>query len=165
MILRHDAVASKDASSLLTYATFTVSGDSVVPNFWTEYFEITPDIAVTKGHSFVTPSGRASKTPGRTGVWGITSKSIVTVNSIDLHLLNLIDRLKLPRSDLATLLLDHGAKIRVLCYWANYSGSPVPQISENLRRTFESSGGVVEIDQYPQVHIFRSPDGDEEIIV
>ena len=33
----------------LAHATFTISGDRVMPEFWTSYFGVTPEMAIVKG--------------------------------------------------------------------------------------------------------------------
>jgi hypothetical protein len=65
----------------LAHATLHVMGDSLVPAFWTDYFGVEPDIAITKGEYFVTPSDRTSGMPGRSGVWGVRSETFIATRS------------------------------------------------------------------------------------
>jgi hypothetical protein len=163
MTSHHDSVASDDALRSLAYATFTITGDRVLPDFWTAYFGIDPDIAVTKGAAFVTPSGRTSSTPGRTGVWGITSKSVVKQDRLDPHLRYLLTRLRFPRDDLGASLQQLDASMRFLCFWNNRTSAP--NISLEIEKLIAACGGTVEIDVYPQKHAFRSKDGDFDVLV
>lgn len=132
----------------LAHATFHVTGDSVVPAFWTEYFGVKPDTAITKGESFITPSGRVSRTPGRVGLWGFASKPFVHSNALAPHLRFLTERLDLARPDLRETLEREGAKARFWCYWFNESGDRVPDVPDDIRAMMEAIGGTIEIDEY-----------------
>ncbi len=96
----------------------------------------------------MTPSGRLSSVPGRTGVWGVRSKAAVRSDSLEPHLRYLIDRLNLPRDDLRQLLADKGAQMRFFCYWDNESGDRVPDVPDDIRTMMETMGGTAEIDEY-----------------
>lgn len=132
----------------LAHATFSIAGDSLDPEFWTAYFDVSPDTAVTKGQPFKTPSGRLSSAPGRTGVWSVKSKSMIRSDSLEPHLRYLAERLALPRSDLRGLLERTGARMRFFCYWYNETGDRVPDVPDNIRAMMEAMGGTVEIDEY-----------------
>jgi hypothetical protein len=49
-----------------------------------------------------------------------------------------------------------------LCFWYNYSGDRVPTIDPKTRETVESSGGNIEIDEYPQKYKILGADGKEK---
>jgi hypothetical protein len=85
-------------------------GDSVTPAFWTDYFGIEPDTAITKGEHFTTPSGRPSRAPGRVGLWGVGSKFFVRSDHLEPHLRYLIERLNLSRPGLRELMERKGVK-------------------------------------------------------
>ncbi|PLZ02571.1 hypothetical protein CY652_10710 [Burkholderia sp. WAC0059] len=132
----------------LAHATFHVMGDSVVPAFWTDYFDVKPDTAITKGEPFITPSGRISRTPGRVRLWGFGSKPFVHSDALEPHLRYLTDRLNLTRPGLRELLEREGVKARFWCYWDNATGDRVPDVPDDIRAMMEFLGGVVEIDEY-----------------
>jgi hypothetical protein len=132
----------------LAYASFTISGDDVVPTFWTGYFGVQPDMAVTKGQLFVTSSGKTSRVPGRTGVWGVRSSSAVASDQLEPHLRYLIGHLALPRADLRQRVEHADARMRFFCYWDNESGDRVPDIPDDVRIMMELLGGTIEIDEY-----------------
>ena len=132
----------------LAYASFSVAGDSLDPEFWSEYFGVPPDFAVVKGQRFTTPSGRLSSAPGRTGVWGMRSKAAVRSDSLEPHLRYLIERLNLPRAELRQLLAEKGARMRFFCYWDNESGDRVPDVPNDILAMMQAMGGTVEIDEY-----------------
>ncbi|QGZ58470.1 DUF4279 domain-containing protein [Paraburkholderia acidiphila] len=132
----------------LAYVSFSVAGDSLHPEFWTEYFGVAPDFSVTKGQRFKTPSGRLSSVPGRTGVWGIRSKIAVCSDLLEPHLRYLVRHLNLPRADLRQLLADKGAHMRFFCYWDNKAGDRAPDVPIDIRVMMEAMGGTVEIDEY-----------------
>ncbi len=135
-------------SHQLAYASLTISGDDVEPSFWTRYFGVEPDICAKKREPFTTPSGRTSSVPGRTGVWGLRSKSIVSSDQLAPHLRYLIERLALPRHDLRQLVERIDARMRFFCYWSNDSGDRVPDVPEDINAMMESLGGSIEIDEY-----------------
>jgi uncharacterized protein DUF4279 len=135
-------------SHQLAHASFTISGDDVDPEVWTHYFGVEPDTAIVKDAPFITPSGRTSRVPGRTGVWGIRSNPAVTSDLLEPHLRYLIERLRLPRTDLREAVERIGARMRFFCYWDNYSGERVPEVPEDIKSMMESIGGTVEIDEY-----------------
>ncbi|WP_321915387.1 MULTISPECIES: DUF4279 domain-containing protein [unclassified Paraburkholderia] len=132
----------------LAYVSFSVAGDSLHPEFWTAYFGVPPDFSVVKGQRFKTPSGRFSSVQGRTGVWGIRSKTAVRSDSLEPHFRYLIRHLNLPREDLRQLLADKDAHMRFFCYWDNESGDRVPDVPGDIRVMMETMGGTVEIDEY-----------------
>ncbi|RDU96774.1 DUF4279 domain-containing protein [Trinickia dinghuensis] len=156
---------SSNSEGPRAYATFLISGDSVFPDFWTKYFGVDPDAVITKGKPFVTPSGRISAAPGRTGVWGVSSRATIHDDGLDAHLRFLISLLGLPREDLSVALRTAGATMRFFCYWENYSGTRTPHISIDITEIVTTQGGVIEIDEYPQRHRFKGNDGEEEVWV
>ncbi|MCE4541986.1 MULTISPECIES: DUF4279 domain-containing protein [Caballeronia] len=132
----------------LAHATFHVMGDSVTPSFWTAYFGVEPDTAISKGQYFITPSGRPSRTPGRVGLWGVGSKLFVLSDQLEPHLRYLAERLNLSRPGLRDLLAREGVEVRFWCYWNNESGNREPDVPDDIRTMMESLGGTVEIDEY-----------------
>ncbi|MBJ9624007.1 MULTISPECIES: DUF4279 domain-containing protein [Burkholderia] len=136
------------SSHQLAYASFTISGDEVIPEFWTTYFGVVPDTAVTKGEPFTTPAGKISRVPGRTGVWGVRSKATVQSDRLEPHLRYLIERLALPRADLRERVERAGARMRFFCYWDNESGDRIPDVPDDIRTMMESLGGTIEVDEY-----------------
>ncbi|WP_261544351.1 DUF4279 domain-containing protein [Burkholderia multivorans] len=136
------------SSHQLAYASFTISGDDVIPEFWTSYFGVVPDTAVTKGEPFTTPAGKISRVPGRTGVWGVRSKAAVQSDRLEPHLRYLIERLALPRADLRERVERAGARMRFFCYWDNESGDRIPDVPDDVRAMMESLGGTIEVDEY-----------------
>ncbi len=137
-----------DTDHQLAHATFHVMGDSVVPTFWTDYFGVDPDTAIAKGESFITPSGRVSRTPGRVGLWAVASKPFIRSNELEPHLRFLTERLNLTRPDLRETLEREGVKARFWCYWLNETGDRVPDVPADIRAMMEAMGGTIEIDEY-----------------
>lgn len=130
------------------YVTFSVAGDTLNPEFWTAYFGVPSDFSVVKGQRFKTPSGRLSSVPGRTGVWGIRSKTAVRSDLLEPHLRYLVERLNFPHPDLRQLLLDKDVHMRFFCYWENEAGDRVPDVPDDVRTMMEEMGGTIEIDEY-----------------
>ena len=135
--MNHDALA---------YASLSISGDAVLPEFWTRYFSVEPDISITKDSPFSTPFGVSGKR--RTGVWSVSSKAAVQSDLLDQHLRYLIRHLGLPRQDLRDLVHQSGAKMRFFCYWLNDKEDRTPEIAEDIRELMSSLGGTIDIDGY-----------------
>ncbi|GEM_PF-753150 len=132
----------------LAAASFTITGDRVAPEWWTQYFGVPPDVAGTKGAPLKDWTGQGRPLARRTGVWGIDSEKAVRSDTLEPHLRYLVQRLALPRSDLKAHIESAGAKVRFFCYWVNESGDRVPDVPDDLRAMMEAMGGTVEIDEY-----------------
>ena len=132
----------------LAYVSFTIGGDSVSPEFWTAYFAVPPDIAITKGDPINDPTGQRRTLTRRTGVWGVRSEPGVKSDALEPHLRYLIARLHLPRADLPELLARSDASARFFCYWDNESGDRVPDVPDDIRELCESQGIAIDIDEY-----------------
>ncbi|WP_321956095.1 DUF4279 domain-containing protein [Paraburkholderia bannensis] len=132
----------------LAYVSFSVAGDTLNPEFWTEYFSVDPDFTVVKGQRFKTPSGRLSSAPGRTGVWIVRSNKAVRSDSLEPHFRYLVQHLKFPRANLREHLEKANVHMRFFCYWSNERGDRVPDVPDDIRAMMESMGGTVEIDEY-----------------
>ncbi|MDN7994749.1 DUF4279 domain-containing protein [Burkholderia orbicola] len=132
----------------LAHASFSISGDRVTPEFWTGYFRVAPDTAVTKGDRVNDPTGQGRVITRRTGVWAVRSEGAIESDQLEPHLRYLIQHLSLPRPDLRELIESAGARVRLRCYWDNETGDRVPYVPEDIRALMESLGGVVEIDEY-----------------
>nr|WP_321207533.1 DUF4279 domain-containing protein [Paraburkholderia domus] len=145
--MHHEQSSAPDADAG-AYASFLITGDTVSPEFWTGYFQVSPDLTIVKGRSFTLPSGKASKALGKTGLWGVSSELAVQSNLLAPHLRYLVNRLGLPRENLREVLQQAGAKVRFSCFWFNPSGDRVPDVPANIRAMMESLDGTIEIDEY-----------------
>ncbi|RQV26747.1 DUF4279 domain-containing protein [Burkholderia cenocepacia] len=132
----------------LAHASFSISGDRVVPKFWTDYFRVVPDTEVTKGERVNDPTGQGRVITRRTNVWAVRSDGAVHSDQLEPHLRYLIKHLSLPRPDLRGLIDGAGARVRLRCYWDNESGKRVPDVPDDIRALVESLGGEVEVDEY-----------------
>ena len=65
------------------------------------------------------------------------------------HLKHLIDKLKLPRTDLESFIGINELRFFVSCYWWNPDGNRIPIIDPKFERIIRQSGGEVFIDEYP----------------
>ncbi|HEY4310559.1 MAG TPA: DUF4279 domain-containing protein [Pirellulales bacterium] len=135
-------------SRQLAHASFTITGDAVLPEFWTKYFDVAPDMAIAKGDPIADPTGQGRILTRRTGVWGVDSKSAVRSDLLEPHLRYLIERLAFPRSDLRELVIRAQAKIRFFCYWDNEAGNRLPDVPDDIRTMMEKMGGTIEVDEY-----------------
>jgi Domain of unknown function (DUF4279) len=135
-------------SHQLAHASFTISGDHVLPEFWSRYFDVIPDVAITKGDPIADPTGQDRILARRTGVWSVRSSSAVRSDLLEPHLRYLVERLALPRPNLRELVEHAGAKMRFFCYWVNETSDRVPDVPDDIRAMMKSLGGVIEIDEY-----------------
>ncbi|WP_322044470.1 DUF4279 domain-containing protein [Paraburkholderia sp. J67] len=132
----------------LAAASFTITGDRVVPEWWTQYFGVQPDVSVTKGEPLEDRTGQGRSLVRRTGVWGIDSETAVHSDRLEPHLRYLIQRLALPRQDLKAHIESAGGKVRFFCYWVNEAGNRVPDVPDDIRTMMAVMGGTIEIDEY-----------------
>ncbi|MBB5469310.1 hypothetical protein HDG32_005457 [Paraburkholderia sp. CI2] len=132
----------------LAHATFSISGEYVVPGFWRKYFAVVPDVAIAKGDPVVDPTRQGRVVTRRTGVWSVRSKEVVRSDLLEPHLRYLVSHLNLSRDDFQRLLADKNAKVRFFCYWYNASGDRVSDVPTDIRIMMEAMGGTVEIDEY-----------------
>jgi hypothetical protein len=148
--MHHNQPSTIDANADAgAYASFLIAGDEVLPGFWTEYFQVSPDIMIIKGRPFILPSGKTSKAMGKQGLWGVSSEFAVQSDFLlDPHFRYLINRLGLPRDDLRQTLQEAGAKMRFSCFWFNPSGKRIPDVARDIREMTEAIGGTIDIDEY-----------------
>jgi hypothetical protein len=132
----------------LAHATLYLMGDDVAPEFWTAYFAVTPSSTRTKGQLYSYPSGELSTKPASSGIWAVESKFAIRSDSLTPHLRYLTSLLALPRADLQEQMRAQNAKLELWCYWLNESGDRIPDVPDDIRRTIETVGGTVEIDEY-----------------
>ncbi|SAL44549.1 hypothetical protein AWB65_03442 [Caballeronia humi] len=143
-----DLSASLPPDWPLAHATFILAGDDVSPEFWTNYFGVTPDRVMTKGETFLYPSGKRSERVAGRGFWAVKSEVKVRSDQLEPHLRFLMSHLGLPRGDLHDLVRGDGINMSVWCYWFNESGDRIPDIPDDIRELMESMGGTIEIDEY-----------------
>ncbi|WP_250471681.1 DUF4279 domain-containing protein [Caballeronia sp. GAFFF1] len=134
-------------SPRLAHASFIITGDGVVPDFWTSYFGVQPAIAVRKGDPIRRARGTVTA-QRRTGVWGVSSESAVASDQLSPHLRYLKSSLGLPRADLRALVEQAGAKMRFFCFWVNDSGDRIPDVPPDIQSMMDALGGTIEIDEY-----------------
>jgi Domain of unknown function (DUF4279) len=132
----------------LAHATFIISGESVLPDFWSGYFGVTPDRVRIKGERYRYPSGKLSVQPATSGHWAIQSEHAVRSDQLEPHLRYLKNLLLLPRPDFASQLRRQAARVSLWCYWLNERGDRTPDIPEDIKTMMESLGGTIEIDEY-----------------
>ncbi|MDH6148518.1 MULTISPECIES: DUF4279 domain-containing protein [Paraburkholderia] len=139
-----------DSSSTwpLAHATFYINGDAVSPDFWTDYFGVTPSRSRTKGEPYLYPSGKLSDHPAKRGSWAVESERAVQSNLLEPHLRYLIKTLALPRHGLRDLVCRDGVAMSIWCYWMNETGDRMPDVPDDIRAMMEAMGGTIEIDEY-----------------
>ncbi|GAB7525582.1 DUF4279 domain-containing protein [Paraburkholderia sp. 2C] len=130
------------------HASFTISGDQVLPNSWTDYFGVAPDLAISKGDPIPDPTGQGRNLTRRTGVWSVSSKDKIVGDELEPHLRYLIERLELPRDDFRKRVDRENASVRLFCYWYNDTGNRVPHIPDDIRNLCEIEGIEIDIDEH-----------------
>ncbi|MBB5407012.1 hypothetical protein HDG34_000935 [Paraburkholderia sp. HC6.4b] len=132
----------------LAHAAFTIYQDTEPPEFWTNYFGVSPSRAGAKGQPRLMPSGMMSSIPWRQGTWIVSSAEAIMSDDLTPHLRYLVGHLGLPRADLRELIERTCAQMRFFCYWDNESGDRAPDVPDDIRTMMEAMGGTVEIDEY-----------------
>ncbi|MFM0738488.1 DUF4279 domain-containing protein [Paraburkholderia xenovorans] len=130
------------------FASLLITGDTVLPEFWTEYFGVAPSMSIVKGRPFILPSGRTSQSLGITGLWRFSSERAVESDQLTPHFQYLVTRLALPRDGLRELVQEAGAQVRLSCFWFNPSGQRAPDVPDDIQQLMESLGGQIDIDEY-----------------
>jgi hypothetical protein len=133
----------------IAYATLTIGGDNVPSIYWNTYFGFAPTIFVEKGNFFVTPSGKPSRSLGRTNVWGYSTRDIIHDDFVAPHLKHLIEKFRLPRIALKSFIEANDLRFYVSCYWWNPERNRIPMIPPEHETIFRQSGGGIFIDEYP----------------
>ena len=143
-------MASNKNIHKLAFASINIYSDELNPVFWTHYFGFTPDMSFKKGESFVNHKGNLIVgNINRPGAWIYSAKPHVDSDYLDPYIMFLISKFGLPRSDLPDLLVRMNTNMRCFCFWDNYSGDRVAQISPYLQDILAKSGIALEIDEYP----------------
>lgn len=141
----------------LAYASFELTGDKLVPSFWTRFFRRSPTHKHVKGGVPCIRQDYRSLSPAvprlapyRTGEWSLTSRARIDSDDLDAHLGYLIERLRFPRIHLQHFMAEDGLTARVVCFWDNARGDRMPVIDPALRKVFADSGVPIAIDEYPR---------------
>lgn len=117
----------------LAYASFRVAGPyNLDPTVWTGYFGLVPTVCAY------------SK---RNSIWFIESRTIS--DDLEPHIIELIERVGLPRTDLPDKLLEMDADADMFCYWdAEHVGSRSVKVNDDLMNILKASGVSLDIDVY-----------------
>ncbi len=128
----------------LVCVTLCINSELTAPDFWTRYFGVEPDYSGRKGEPITTTLGRLASGDGRINSWVVASETAVESGSLDNHLAYIIERLKLPRSDLPNVLAENFSTLLCFFSWDNRIGEPRPDMSKILLEKFSQSGIVIE---------------------
>jgi len=130
----------------LAYISFSISGETLEPEFWTSYFNTTPKIGYKKGDKFTTSSNRTIVRP--TGVWSFSSEPFVKRDLLTPHFYYLIEKLNLTRHDLKVKLNEQNVRARFFCYWRNENGDRIPDIPGSVKILADNINCEIDIDEY-----------------
>ena len=149
----------------IAYASFCIYSSSINIEFWNNYFGLCPDLAYRKDEARLMRNGKIARVPSRIGAWLYSAKSHVDSDQLDPYIMFLITKFGLPRSDLPDLLARMNTNMRCFCFWDNYSGDRVAQVSPHLQDMLAKSGIALEIDEYPGTNNGHPwPDVADEVI-
>jgi hypothetical protein len=139
-----------ETETLSTFATLRFSGDRLEPERITAIIGTAPTLAYRKGESYRTgPAGQKAK--GRTGVWYLSTRRVVTSQKLADHLEYLV-RVISPSSEvdhvpaLRELIADAGLEADISCFWHGTAGATRPHIPAGIRKATERIGATIETD-------------------
>jgi hypothetical protein len=136
--------------TLSTFATLRFSGDRLEPESVTAIVGTAPTLSYRKGETYRTgPSGEKAK--GRTGVWYLSTRRIVTSRQLADHLdhiLNVISPSTGPDHvpALRDLMANDELEAEMSCFWHGTAGALAPDIPAGIRKAIEHLGATIELD-------------------
>jgi hypothetical protein len=136
--------------TLSTFATLRFSGDGLEPERITATIGTAPTLSYRKGETYRTgASGQKAK--GRTGVWYLSTRRIVTSQQLADHLdyiLNVISPNTGPDHvpALRDLMANDGIEAEISCFWHGTVGALPPDIPAGIRKAIERLGATIEFD-------------------
>lgn len=126
------------------YASASIYGDKLDPEFWSKYFGITPNISIKKGDEFRV---RDKLLRRRTGVWSRSTKGELCVNDALSHTNHMMRILGLPRDNLKNTLLEKEVEMRFFFYVNSYNKNDL-SLPDDIKNLLDSCGIEVEFDIY-----------------
>src|SRR5271154_4379326 len=136
--------------ALSTFATVRFSGDRLEPESVTAIVGTTPTLSYRKGETYRTgPSGQKAK--GRTGVWYLSTRRIVTSQQLADHLDHIVNVISPSTGPdhvpaLQDLMAKYGIEADISCFWYGEHGATAPLIPEEIRAAFARLGATIELD-------------------
>jgi len=142
------------------FATFRVVGDKLVPDEVTEILKTRPTAAYAKGETY--KGGKSDRTyVGKTGVWFLSTDTIVKSDSLDDHLKYLLRLFSSSRLEdwmafqvdessilvqFRQLLKQRSLQATVTCFWHGQAGAKVPKIAEAVAEYIRRLPATLECD-------------------
>jgi hypothetical protein len=135
-----------------TYVTFRLVGDKLDPDQITRIMRIFPTIAYAKGKKY--PAGkRTGELIGKTGVWCLSTDSIVASDTLQRHLAYILGVLIPDRQDAGPLLYlqdllsrDRTLRADLRCFWHGRAGARSPPIPKLVIQVMKSLPATIEPD-------------------
>jgi hypothetical protein len=146
---RPDADDDDPAYGRLCHATFQVVGEDLIPEDWSDYFDVDPTFSVRNGCRMF-PHNPDSTIMATIGVWNLSTRDHVASDDLDPHVRKLLSVLRLPRPDFQDKLEACGLKAYIRVYWRNDTGDRIPSLSDPVSALLAGERIEVEIDEYPQ---------------
>ncbi len=142
---------SEQNGRVRSFATFRVTGDTLVPEKVTKILKILPTAAYAKGERY-SGGPHSPNLTGRTGVWYFCTDGIVPGNKLSDHL-EFIARLLhgpdgniKPLQALQRLLCHQGIKAAVTCFWYGPAGAKQPSIPRSVSALLRMLPAKIETD-------------------
>jgi Domain of unknown function (DUF4279) len=142
---------SDSPGTIATFATFRLSGDRLDPDAVSAILSASPTIAYRKGARYCA-GPRSGYLVGRTGVWYLSTKGVVSgLDPIQhlRHLTGMLDGLSVDQSKLSALQgLMHrdGLQADASLFWHGSAGASMPTVPSSIERVFEAIPARLERD-------------------
>lgn len=133
-----------------SYATLRFVGDHLDPGMISGALDLQPTFSIRKGEAY--RHGRRDREHvGRTGVWALSSDSLVQSDQLHDHLDCLAGFLLAQPGRLeaaAKIGADSDVHVDIFCFWCGPPGAE-PRIPDSFLGLVSQIGGVVDTDFYP----------------
>jgi hypothetical protein len=133
-----------------THATFRLVGDALDPDEVHAALGISPTQAFVKGQEV--PLDRTGDATRRqpTGVWLLASRDRVESNSLERHLIHLLDAIEPAATPLERLRDRHQLRADFFCFWASATGHGGPELTPGTLARIAALDATLGIDFYQE---------------
>jgi len=145
------STTKSDAADVISFATFRITGDRLVPSEITNLLEIAPTVAYQKGEK-IKFGPRSPESTGKTGIWYLSTDHIVSSSLLDDHLRYIFKAVVLPAGDalrfpkLHNLLRRKNLKAHLTIFWHGPPKAKKPPIPPMFAGIFGMLPADIQVD-------------------
>jgi Domain of unknown function (DUF4279) len=138
-------------SDTVSFATFRVAGDRLVPDEITSILQTAPTSAYQKGAK-VKFGARSPETAGKTGMWFLSTDRIVSSPNLEDHLRYIFPTVFMPGGDVLRfaafhdLLKKKSLKAHLTIFWHGPSRGKKPSLPPSFEAMLKAIPADIEVD-------------------